>query len=103
MNTRMYIIRMQINIYVVTLYLQKCKRNLDTRFWMLAALGGEGVKPAVGHRGYRQDFVSFPFGWGSQSVSFHVLIFFFFHCGGFSCCGAQALGHVGFSSCCSWA
>ena len=78
MNTRMYIIRMQINIYVVTLYLQKCKRNLDTRFWMLAALGGEGVKPAVGHRGYRQDFVSFPFGWGSQSVSFHVLIFFFF-------------------------
>ena len=75
MNTRMYIICMQISIHVVTLYLQKCKRNLDTRFWMLAALGGEGVKPAVGHRGYRQDFVSFPFGWGSQSVSFHVLIF----------------------------
>ena len=75
MNTRMYIIRMQMSIYVVTLYLQKCKRNLDTRFWMLAALGGEGVKPAVGHGGYRQDFVSFPFGWGSQSVSFHVLIF----------------------------
>ena len=75
MNTRMYIICMQISIHVVTLYLQKCKRNLDTQFWMLAALGGEGVKPAVGHRGYRQDFVSFPFGWGSQSVSFHVLIF----------------------------
>jgi len=54
MNTRMYIICMQISIHVVTLYLQKCKRNLDTRFWMLAALGGEGVKPAVGHRGYRQ-------------------------------------------------
>ena len=25
------------------------------------------------------------------------------HCSGFSCCGAQALGHVGFSSCCTWA
>ena len=25
------------------------------------------------------------------------------HCGGFSCCRAQALGHVGFSSCSVWA
>ena len=25
------------------------------------------------------------------------------HCGVFSCCGAQALGHVGFSSCGAWA
>ena len=25
------------------------------------------------------------------------------HCGGFSCCRAQALGHVGFSNCDTWA
>ena len=24
------------------------------------------------------------------------------HCGGFSCCRPQALGHVGFSSCGTW-
>ena len=25
------------------------------------------------------------------------------HCGGFSCCRAQFIGNVGFSSCCMWA
>ena len=42
---------------------------------MLAALGGEGMKPAAGHHGYRQDFVSFPFGWECHSVSFLFLFF----------------------------
>ena len=52
---------------------------------------------------------SSPFFW--RFIYFHVAVLglhcctqtFSSCCGGFSCCRAQAVGHVGFSSCSSWA
>ena len=41
----------------------------------------------------------FPEAQAGHAERSHVLS----HCGGFSCCWAQALGHAGFSSCGSWA